>query len=69
MEAAMSKRLTLCRLHRLNAAALGLFLMLHLGNHLALLGGILIVAELRASLLGAGPEALNGLPVAHPAQR
>ena len=36
----MSKRLTLRRLHRLNAAALGLFLTLHLGNHLALLGGM-----------------------------
>lgn len=32
--------LTLSRAHRLNAAALGLFLALHLGNHLALFGGV-----------------------------
>lgn len=31
--------MTLRRLHRWNAAALGLFLTLHLANHLALLGG------------------------------
>lgn len=31
--------LTLTRAHRLTAAALGLFLALHLGNHLALLAG------------------------------
>lgn len=32
--------MTLARAHRLNAAALGLFLVLHLGNHPALLAGI-----------------------------
>lgn len=32
--------MTLARAHRLNAAVLGLFLVLHLGNHLALLAGI-----------------------------
>lgn len=31
--------MTLRRLHRLNAALLGVFLALHLGNHLALIGG------------------------------
>lgn len=36
----MTGRMTLIRAHRLTAAVLGLFLALHLGNHLALLAGI-----------------------------
>lgn len=42
--------MTLARAHRLTAAVLGLFLVLHLGNHLALLAGIEAHRSLQALL-------------------